>query len=190
MLEPQPLLETRITTLERRLRRTQSVAVLAVTGVLALAAAAWVRPFQQTDTIRAKVLILEDAQGRKRMLLGAPIPEPPGARIAPSTGMIILDTTGVERFGVGLFPNGMMNMGFDAPPGTGDDRNRERINLTASPNGGAEIRMLDRKTWVRWRVALDSQDSVTLQFLDFPPGEAVMRRFSISGTDFSRQPRQ
>jgi len=88
MLEPQPLLETRITTLERRLRRTQSVAVLAVTGVLALAAAAWVRPFQQTDTIRAKVLILEDAQGRKRMLLGAPIPEPPGARIAPSTGMI------------------------------------------------------------------------------------------------------
>ena len=183
MLEPQPLLETRITTLERRLRRTQS-------GVLALAAAAWVRPFQQTDTIRAKVLILEDAQGRKRMLLGAPIPEPPGARIAPSTGMIILDTTGVERFGVGLFPNGMMNMGFDAPPGTGDDRNRERINLTASPNGGAEIRMLDRKTWVRWRVALDAQDSVTLQFLDFPPGEAVMRRFSISGTDFSRQPRQ
>jgi len=168
MLQPQPMLETRITTLERRLRRTQSVAVLAVTGVLTLAAGALGRP----------------------TVLGAPIPEPPGARIAPNTGMIILDTNGVERFGLGLFPNGMMNMGFDAPPGTGDDRNRERINLTASPNGGAEIRMLDRQTWVRWRVALDSKDSVTLQFLDFPPGEALLRRFSISGTDFSRQPRQ
>src|SRR2546422_5032735 len=86
MLQPQPMLETRITTLERRLRRTQSVAVLAVTGVLTLAAGAWVRPTQQPDTVRAKVLILDDARGRKRIVLGAPIPEPPGARIAPNTG--------------------------------------------------------------------------------------------------------
>jgi hypothetical protein len=184
------MLEARIANLERQLRRTRFTAGVAVAGLLALTAGAWVRPAQQPDTIHAKVLILEDAQGRKRIVLGAPIPEPAGARIAPSTGMIILDSNGVERFGVGLFPNGMMNMGFDAPRGTGDERNRERINLTAAPNGGAEIRMLDRKTWVRWRVALDSQDSVTMQFLDFPQGEALLRRYSIGGTDFARQPRQ
>src|SRR5207245_4987821 len=153
------MLETRITTLERRLRRTQSVAVLAVTGVLTLAAGAWVRPTQQPATVRAKLLILDDARGRKRIVLGAPIPEPPGARIAPNTGMIILDTNGVERFGLGLFPNGMMNMGFDAPPGTGDERNRERINLTASPNGGAGIRMPDSQTWGRWRAARRPQNT-------------------------------
>ena len=184
------MLEARIARLESQLRRMRLAATLLVTGALALAGGAWVRPVQQPDTIRTKVIILEDAQGRKRIVLGAPIPEPAGTRIAPSTGMIILDTNGVERFGLGLFPNGMTNMGFDAPRGTGDERNRERINLTAAPNGGAEIRMLDRKTWVRWRVALDSQDSVTMQFLDFPQGEALLRRYSIGGTDFSRQPRQ
>src|SRR3989442_15996241 len=114
-------------------------APLIVTGVLALAAGAWVRPVQQSDTIRTKVIILEAAEGRKLIVLGAPIPEPPGARLAPSTGMIILDTNGVERFGVGPFPNGMVTTGFDAPRGTGDERNRERINLTAASNGGPEI---------------------------------------------------
>jgi hypothetical protein len=39
--------------------------------------------------------------------------------------MIILDPEGFERFGVGLMDNGQMGMGFDAPRGKGDDRNRE-----------------------------------------------------------------
>jgi hypothetical protein len=104
--------------------------------------------------------------------------------------MIILDTNGVERFGVGLFPNGNMNMGFDAPPGTGDDRNRERVNISAFGDGGAEIRMLDRATWVRARLALDSENRVALDFLEFPPGKSLQRRLSISGLELEERPRQ
>jgi hypothetical protein len=151
---------------------------------------AWREAPQLGDVVRAKTFVIEDAGGRRRIILGAPIPEPRGARIMPSTGMIILDTNGVERFGVGLFPNGNMNMGFDAPPGTGDDRNRERVNISAFGNGGAEIRMLDRATWVRARLALDSENRVALDFLDFPPGKSLQRRLSISGLELEERPRQ
>jgi hypothetical protein len=179
---------TRLAHLERRFQQTQRLLLAAMGGLAALGVAAW-RP-QVPDTLRTRTLVLEDAQGRKRIVVGAPIPEPAGARIMPSTGMIILDTNGVERFGVGLFPNGNMNMGFDAPPGTGNDRNRERVSISAFGDGGAEIRMLDRETWVRARLALDSDNSVALDFLNFPPGQRLQRRFNIDGMSFAQRARQ
>ena len=56
-----------------------------------------------------------------------------------------------------------MVMGFDAPPGTGDDRNRERINIVADEKGGAHIRFLDRRTSVASRMYLDEQNQVWLK---------------------------
>ena len=179
----------RLAYVERSLRRTQ-LAFAAVLGVALLAAsAAWRWRPPQADTVRARTLVIEDAQGRRRIVVGAPIPEPPGARIQPSTGMIILDTNGVERFGVGLFPSGDMNMGFDAPPGTGDERNRERVNISATSDGSAEVRMLDRHTWVRARLALARDNHVALDFLDFPPGQRLQRRLDIDGLSFNPQAR-
>ncbi len=65
------------------------------------------------------------AGARVRIFLGSPVPDPAeGRRVAPATGLVINDSAGAERFGLGLFPNGRVVMGFDAPPGTGDERNR------------------------------------------------------------------
>jgi hypothetical protein len=168
----------RITRLERRVRQlTLSIAL--VSGLLlVLASAAW--KSAQSDILKARALILVDSAGRERVILGAPIPEPPG-RIAPSTGMIIRDTAGVERFGLGLFPNGRMGMGFDAPAGKGDDRNRERINIVADENGGASIRFLNRKTLVAGYLLLGADDNLYLQLQTRTPTRDVMRRIGVLG---------
>jgi hypothetical protein len=105
------------------------------------------------------------------------------------TGFVINDTAGFERFGLGLKATGRVGMGFDAPPGQGDDRNRERINIVADERGGAFIRMLDRKTGVRARLHLDDENRVALEFLDFPPGEVITRRITIDGDSVVRRTR-
>jgi hypothetical protein len=45
-------------------------------------------------------------------------------------------------------------MGFNAPPGTGDDRNRERFTIVADEKGGAAIRLKDRRTFVVFKSSL------------------------------------
>lgn len=157
-----------------------------------LAGAAWTNAGRTApDVLHVRGLVVEDAAGRPRIVLGAPVPDPKeGRRNAPATGMVINDTAGYERFGLGLnAATGSMGMGFDAPPGTGDDRNRERINLYADGRGGATIRMLDRETWVRARLAVDEENHVALEFLKFPTGERVVRRLSVDGDTTVRAPR-
>lgn len=80
-----------------------------------------------SPVIKTRGVIIVDDKGRERVILGAPVPDSPAEgkpRINPAHGMIILDPQGYERFGVGLMDNGQMGMGFDAPPGKGDDRTR------------------------------------------------------------------
>ena len=76
-----------------------------------------------------------------------------------------------------------MVMGFDAPLGTGDPRNRERINIVADAAGGAYIRFLNRKTFVPGRLILDGKDQFYLEFLDFSEGKTVSRRISFKGEE-------
>jgi hypothetical protein len=130
---------------------------------------------QQPNVLRARGLVIVDSAGRERILMGAPIPEQRG-RIEPGTGMVIRDTTGAERFGVTLFPSGHMGMGFDAPRGTGDDRNRERINIVADARGGASIRFLNRKTAVAGYLILANDDNLYLQLEAPVPAGSVWRQ--------------
>jgi hypothetical protein len=76
-----------------------------------------------------------------------------------------------------------MGMGFDAPPGTGDDRNRERINIVADEKGGAYIRFLDRRTSVAARMYLDEQNKTWMQFSDYMQQPPVVRRYGLSGEE-------
>ena len=136
----------------------------------------------QPQILRARGLIIVDDQGRERIIIGSPVPDPKeGKRLNPSTGMVINDINGYERFGLGLTQNNRMGMGFDAPPGTGDDRNRERINIVADENGGSYLRFLNRKTGVVGRLTLDAEDQFYLEFLDFPQGKVVSRRIGFKG---------
>ena len=185
--------DDRIDLLERRLRRAQALALGAVlllgVGVLSAWRAA---PSTRVDILRARMLVLEDSSGRPRIMVGAPLPSliEDGHALPARTGFVILDTAGLERMGLTLKPSGNIGFGLDAPAGVGDDRNRERINLTVGRDGSAEIRMLDQQTFVRSRFALDRNNAFSLQLLDFPPGETVVRRVTAAGDTTVRTPRQ
>jgi hypothetical protein len=185
-------LQKRVRQLEWRLHLLCAAVVLVVcllTGmILTLSSVTAQEP--TVAIIRARGLIILDEQGRERIFVGAPVPDPKeGTRRSPSTGLVINDPSGHERFGLGLTEDGGMGMGFDAPPGTGDPRNRERINITADATGGAYIRFLNRKTFVPGRLVLDGRDQFYLEFLDFPEGKVIQRRLSFKGEETVEQKR-
>ena len=183
-------LRYRIESLERRVRCGRLVSGALVAGMLGLSLASWTSSAQDARIVRVRTLIVEDEQGRDRVILGAPVPDlKGGGRISPSVGLVINDSDGVERFGLGLQANGRMVMGFDAPPGTGDPRNRERINIVADASGGAYIRFVNRKTFVPGRLILDDKDQFYLEFLDFPDGKTISRRIGFKGEEKVEQAR-
>lgn len=130
-----------------------------------------------TDPLRVRGVIVEDANGRPRVVLG-PMDAQPSVR---GVGLRINDVNGVERFGLSLKENGSMGMGFDAPPGTGDDRNRERINIVADETGGAFMRFLDRRTNVVARMSLDSENQAWLEFSDYTQKPSISRFIGLTG---------
>lgn len=169
----------RIAQLERRVRTLQFVVLIAATVVVCAVTAPALRA-QGDKTIRTRSLVIEDSGGRDRIILGAPLADPQG-RVRPSTGMVINDEQGAERFAVGLLDNRRLVMGFDAPPGTGDPRNRERITIVADDNGGAYLRFLNRKTGVPGRLMLDTDDRLYLEFLDSRDGKTLIKRIGFDG---------
>jgi len=134
------------------------------------------------QVLRARGLIIVDERGRERIFIGAPVPDPKeGARRKPATGITINDPAGYERFGLGLSEDSRMIMGFDAPRGTGDERNRERITLVADADGGGYIRFLNRKTFVPGILQLGEDDRLYLDFLDVQPSKVMRRRIGFNG---------
>ncbi|MGQ0713408.1 MAG: hypothetical protein ACT4PJ_06720 [Gemmatimonadaceae bacterium] len=170
------LLTTRVEQLERRMR---GLRLLASTAGIALLAT-WLLGAtltSQSDVIRAKVLIIEDADGRERIVLGAPMPDR-----RQVVGMKILSPEGAEQFGLTIKPDGGIGMGFDVKPGVGDPRNRERLNLGVTATGRGWIRYLDNKTRARLWIMLDSADAPVVQFLDWPDDEKiVVRQIGFAG---------
>jgi hypothetical protein len=169
----------RVMLLERQLRVFKIVAagalVLAVTFALVPRTSAQ----QASDVLRVRQLIVEDGDRNARMILGY-LDAPGNTR---RFGMRINDPRGVERFGLSYIDNGSLVMGFDAPPGTGDERNRERINLVADEQGGAHIRFLDRRTSVASLLYLDDQNRAWMQFSDFTRTPAAIRRYGLNGEE-------
>ena len=168
--------------LEQQLRVFQIAAVVLAALALAFALAPRLSA-QQPGSLRVRELIVEDASGRPRVVVGAL-----DSGSSRRTGIRINDTNGVERFGVAFMESGSMVVGLDAPPGTGDDRNRERINLVADEKGGAYIRFLDRRTSVVSRMFLDEENRAWLSFSDFTQRPALIRRYGLTGEETIRPP--
>ena len=181
-------------TVDARLRRLElqnrrlGLAVASLAVVLVASATVAGPNAQQQEILRAKGLVIEDETGRARIVLGAPLQE--GAN-SVRTGMKILDPRGTERIGISLRNDGNAGIGLDAPLGTGDDRNTERINLIADANGGSSIVFKDRNTSVVGRMYLDPQNQVWMQFSDFTQTPPLLRRLGIKGEEILRpQPPQ
>ncbi len=133
---------------------------------------------QPVGPLRVRGLIVEDANGRDRIVLGAPM-----AGSSGRSGIRINDANGVERMGLALLESGSLVVGLDAPVGTGDDRNRERITLVADEKGGAAVRMKDRRTSVVSSWYLDEQNRAWIEFSDFMQQPALRRRTGLKGEE-------
>jgi hypothetical protein len=180
--------EDRLVRMERRNRMLTAVVTVISLVVGSAVSMAFTQARLSEEPLRVRGLIVEDAQGRARILIGAPIPDR-NARGNPRAGMIINDSSGVERFGLGLQDSGRLVMGLDAPVGKGDDRNRERITLVADENGGTYFRFLDRTTSVPARMYLDEQNRVWLEFTETQSTQIVRRRIGATGDETSRTSR-
>jgi hypothetical protein len=139
------------------------------------------------QVLRARGLIIVDEQGRDRIIMGAPVPDPPkvGKRVNPANGMIILDHNGYERWGVGIMDNtGQMAMGFDAPVDPANPtKNPERLHLIADGKGGAMIRFLNRQTGVPGWIRLGDDDKLYMEFIDVQKdkNKVIKRQLSMDG---------
>jgi hypothetical protein len=186
----QQALSQQVVELKQELRRTQTVGLLVGLGTAMLALSAFVGQAPTSDIVRTRQLVIEDSAGRDRIVLGAPMRDN-FQRMSPSTGMAIRDSAGNERFGLGLNQRGDIGMGFDAPPCTRQPCNPERINITASNTGGAQIRFLDRETGVAARMELAPDDRVYLRFMKVTDDSIRTRSLSLLGdtaTAVARQP--
>ena len=177
----------RVEAVERRIRWAICLGIaIAVFAGLATTTVGLVA--QDSPNVRVRSLVVEDEQGRARIVLGAPLPAD-GRNTNLRSGIRINDPNGVERFGLTLFEDGRMVMGLDAPPGSGDDRNRERISLVADQEGGAYIRFLDRRTLIAGRLVLSPDNKLWLEFLDVTEKEIVRRRIGFTGEETVREVR-
>jgi len=91
--------------------------------------------------------------------------------------------SGQTRAPVGRDSRSGSQAGFEGPRGTGDDRNRERINIVADQDGGAYIRFLNRKTSVVGYLRLADDDRMWLEFVDVRPERVVRRRLGFEGEE-------
>jgi hypothetical protein len=176
-------LETQIKTLRKKLNL--SYLAIIVCFIIAILFAIR-RPKTSTDShgdiIYAKGLVILDNKGRNRIVLGSPVPDPvEGKRSSPETGIIINDSLGLERFGVGLGATGRMVFGLDAPKDQGDNRNRERITMVADENGSAYLRFLDRQTFAAGLLQLDDSNFFSLKFPKVEDNKIKIRQYSFKG---------
>lgn len=161
---------TRLAQLENSLRRSRCLTALFVAVVIATWAVGGSADDPMTlRTVRTEQVIIEDAQGRDRIVLAAPMPDG-----REQVGMKILDPNGAEQFGLGLTPDGSISMGFDAKPGVGNPANRERLNMGVSGDGSGWIRWLDNNTRARMFIRTDSSGTAMLQFLEWPDKEKIV----------------
>jgi hypothetical protein len=158
--------ELRLLRLERQLKLAWTLAVLS-SGISVLMLLTSAEPTTQHLTLRSLTVV--DGAGVPRVLIGAPLPGPDGQqRQQESTGIVINDADGAERFGVGVMPDGSIGMGFDAPPGVGDQRNRERLYLGVTPAGNGYWHLLDNATRIRAQMVCNGDTGeADLYFLDW-----------------------
>jgi hypothetical protein len=104
-------LELRVVKLEKRLRFVQGVlaAVTAaiVIGVMFFSVHSHSSRAESNGILRSKGLIVEDANGRERILIGAPVPVVSGRKRQDSTvGLLVLGESGADRIAIGApFPD-------------------------------------------------------------------------------------
>jgi hypothetical protein len=104
-----PELDQVLARLETRVRRMQLL--WCATMLASLSALGWacLGSRSSPEVIRVRGIVVEDVQGKPRLLLGAPIPEvAERVRKDAASGLVVLDAAGVERLQIGNVGGPMM----------------------------------------------------------------------------------
>lgn len=138
-------IEHRIDRLEKSVRIWRLMSLASVALLLpGLVGAGW---YAQSGQLRAKSLVIEDSEGRARIVLGAPIPQGLGRKRADdAVGIIVLDEEGDDRVSIGSPTPAPMSDGKVVPRianSSGiiihDDQGNERGGFGYLDNGGVNL---------------------------------------------------
>lgn len=162
-MEPKilPSPEERLRRLERRLKALQAVGALGllILGTLAFALNRTIPATadQSANVLRVRGLIIEDAWGHERILLGAPVPKVPGRKRQDDvTGLIVLGENGADRIA----------LAYPVP----DPQIKGKISKRISPSAGLVVN--DPEGNERGGFGAFDDGRVVLG-LDYPDNEAV-----------------
>ena len=171
----------RIRHLETRLRQLQ-LALVAVLGLplflFAVAAAARQAP----SVLRVRGIIIEDAEGRERILLGSPFPKVPGRKRQDqeTSAIVFLNERGADRLTLGegtlpqvggrvvhRSPGLISNYGMLIHDANGDERGGMTF-FADSAGGGRAVVALDRPTGDAWAAWVDDKSGWAGMVLNYP----------------------
>lgn len=149
-------LESRITGLERSVRRAHLALGVLVGGVLIATAVGFTRSgTQASDELRTRRLVIVDDSGQERVVLAQ---DPPTTdRASRATGLLLLDQDGNERGGFSTMADGSVVLGMDAPVGVGAPM-RDRIGMKVYPDGSAYVMLIDNQTRAVAKLESDGAD--------------------------------
>jgi hypothetical protein len=174
-------LELRIRKLERRL-----YGLLTLAALLAIGLGVRVNAAESRSILRARGLIIDDAQGRPRILIGAPFPNVAQRRRQDGTtnGIMFIDAQGVDRLLVGnRIPipqimgkvpaqfnsgaaRGQESYGTHLFDAVGNERGSYAFNANGAAPGRAII-SLDRLTGDAWGVAVNDKDDTAFELMNY-----------------------
>jgi hypothetical protein len=176
-------LQARLDQLERRVR-FHRIALCGAGLALAAGFACAMAPAKDDDKkpqeLTVTRLVVVDDKGMSRIEIG---PDPAGTqRRSPSTGIVIRDASGAERFGVGVMEDDRVTMGFDAPVGVGNPM-RDRLAIGCAADGAAYVMLIDNATDVPVRLVTKPKGGGGLEFIgyDKPNSKVIIKRNSFDG---------
>ncbi|MEO7105531.1 MAG: hypothetical protein ABIZ09_04085 [Rhodoferax sp.] len=135
--------EVRVVRLERALRHTRwSMFVLFLLLVAMFLVWYGLGGIVQREVRVHRIYAVDDA-GTVRVRIGQ---DPPGGhRMSRASGVVVYDSSGLERGGMGTMANGRVAMGLDAPnlPDVPKDAARDRVGLMVDGKGHTTFMLLD-----------------------------------------------
>lgn len=112
MSEPTPIRTEDFQRLQQQVARLRMLVITALLAVIALASMSMLRkPTPPDPVLRTQGLVITDAEGHDRILIGAPTPASKGRKRTDdaSDGILFLDATGADRLALGQMPAPFIN---------------------------------------------------------------------------------
>lgn len=119
---------------------------------------------RSSEVLRVRGLIIEDRDGRERILLGAPVPKVTGRKRADDvTGLVVLGDNGADRVQIGNVAG--LKVAGEHGPGF------ERIGLVVNnKTGKALMKLADTNDSERMMVEVEGQTPARLLVIDATTG--------------------